>query len=73
MLAMKNIVFLILHIFVALLKILRPGGSKALIAENMAMRQQLMVSMRNRKKSPNLATADRIIFGLLGTFINQND
>lgn len=72
MLAMKNIVFLIFHIFVALVKIMRPGGAKSLIAENIALRQQLMASMRSRKRSPNLGTTDRVIFGFLGSLISQN-
>src|SRR4051812_8966287 len=69
---MKSIVFLISHFLLALMKIIGPGGSKAMIAENIALRHQLMVSMRCRKRSPNLNTTDRVIFGLLGTFISHN-
>lgn len=69
---MKSIVFLISHFLLALMKIVRPGGSKAMIAENIALRHQLMVLMRYRKRSSNLSTVDRVIFGLLGSFISHN-
>jgi len=31
---------------------MRPGGVKALVAENMALRQHLLVASRGRKRAP---------------------
>ncbi len=59
---------LLVHFVVTLIKLLRPGGVKALIAENHAMKQQLLVLNRGRKRSPPLTTSDRYIFGFLSLY-----
>ncbi len=38
----KETTLIIVHAFVTLLKVLRPGGVKALIAENISLRKQLI-------------------------------
>ncbi|XOV85446.1 MAG: integrase core domain-containing protein [bacterium] len=43
----------------------RPGGIKALIAENLILKNQLSVLSRARQKAPNLTAADRFLFGML--------
>jgi len=53
-----------------MIKISRPGGVKAVTAENMALRQQLITLSRQHRRSPKLKTSDRIIFGLLCSWIN---
>jgi putative transposase len=53
----------------AILTLLTPGGYKRLVAENLTLRQQLIVGSRKRQKSPPLNTMDRIIFGLTSFFI----
>ena len=37
-----------------LFKVCKPGGTKALIAENLTLRQQLLVVSRKQKRAPNL-------------------
>ena len=49
--------------------LLRPGGAKAIAAENIALRQQLISLSRQNKRSPKLTTSDRILFGLLASWI----
>lgn len=53
-----------------IIKVSRPGGLKAVVAENIALRQQLITLSRRIKRSPKLTTSDRILFGLLGSWIN---
>ena len=53
-----------------IIKILRPGGVKAVAAENMALRQQLITVSRQHKRSPKLIPSDRILFATLSAFIN---
>jgi len=48
-----------------MIKLLRPSGAKAIAAENIVLRQQLITLSRQQKRSPKLKTSDRIIFGLL--------
>ncbi len=66
---MKTAFILFIHAIVTIAKLLRPGGAKSLIAENLAVRHQLIVANRSRKRSPNLTTWDRFLFGLWTMFI----
>lgn len=55
----------------ALILISRSGGVKAIVAENMMLRQQLSRLSRQCKRSPKLKTSDRILFGMLASWLNQ--
>ena len=59
---MKNLLPIIWHIFTTLFRLLTPNGTKAIIAENIALRRQLLILSRKHKRSPNLTTSDRFIF-----------
>jgi hypothetical protein len=72
MLHMKNIIKIIYYVLVALIKLLRPGGRKAIIAENVALRQQLILLGKNRERAPNMSVSSRLIFGFLTPFINPH-
>ena len=67
---MRSVILLAVHIFVVFAKMLRPGGIKAIIAENLLRKQQLIVLGRSRRKAPNLRTSDRFILGGLSLFIS---
>lgn len=67
---MKSAALLLFHILVITGKILRPGGFRAIIAENLMLKQQLIVIARSRKKAPNLKTTDRFIFGWLSLLLH---
>ena len=47
----------------------RPGGINALVAANLALRQQLIVLKRSRTRAPNLRTVDRLILAMSAMFI----
>ena len=49
---------------------LRPGGSRTIIAENLLLKQQLLIHSRSRERAPNLTTQDRIILGFWSLFLN---
>lgn len=49
----------------AYLKTLQPGGTKALAAENAALRHQLAILTRGKKRAPNTELRDRILLGLM--------
>lgn len=48
---------------------LRPGGWKKIVAENLMLKHQLSIMMRSRKKAPNLRRSDRTFLGLLSMLI----
>ena len=62
---------LLVHLIVSLLRLLKPGGLKVVMAETVAMKQQLIVMNRGRSRSPKLTTSDRFLFGLLAFFFDE--
>jgi putative transposase len=62
---------LLVHLIVSLIRLLKPGGMKVVIAETMIMKQQLIVMNRGRARAPKLGTSDRFLFGLLAHFIDE--
>ena len=60
---------LITHLLFSLLKLCQPGGVKAVMAENLVLRQQLIVLNRNRSRAPQLKTQDRWLLGAVTGFI----
>src|SRR5436309_15544846 len=61
---MKNLLITLLHFAVVTAKLCGPGGVRAVIAENLVLKQQLIVLRRVRRRAPNLALSDRLICGL---------
>src|SRR6266851_6533378 len=41
-----------------------PGGARAVIAESLLLKHQLLILNRSRKKAPKLRALDRILLGL---------
>jgi len=48
---------------------MRPCSVKAMAAENIALRQQLIVVSRGRKRSPDLNFYDRLLFAFFAGFL----
>jgi len=55
---MLEIIELLAHYFVTLIKLLTPGGVKRVMAESIVMKQQLVIMNRARKRSPAWVTRD---------------
>jgi len=70
---MRSIIEIATHLLLTFLNLCKPGGVKALMAENIALRQQLITLNRNRKRNraPRLTTQDRWLFGLATGFITH--
>jgi len=66
---MKDIVILFIHLLTTAAKVLGPGGAKSIIAENLLLKQQLLVVTRSRRRAPNLSTADRFLMGFWSLFL----
>ena len=61
---MKELLLTLLHLAVVTAKLCGPCGVRAVIAENLLLKQQLIILRRARQRAPNLALSDRLIFGL---------
>ena len=54
---MRDLLLLAIHLVVTIAKLLRPRGVRAVAAESLLLKQQLIVSNRSRQRAPNLAVA----------------
>ena len=66
---MRSIGFLLLHLAILVLKVLRSGGTKTVIAENLILRHQLSVLNRSNRRAPNLKPSDRVTLGLFSLLV----
>ena len=67
---MKDVIYMLLNLLTSLAKLLRPGGGRAVIAENLLLKQQLIIHSRSRQRAPNLTTRDRALLGFMSLFLN---
>jgi len=68
---MRDVFFLIFHLLTTTAKLLQPGGSRAIIAENLLLKQQLIIHSRYRQRAPNLSVQDRTLLGFWALFTNH--
>ena len=67
---MREILILVVHLLVTIAKLLRPGGVRAVAAESLLLKHQLLISNRLRQRAPNLTSIDRFVLGLPTLFIS---
>jgi hypothetical protein len=67
---MRNLPILAVHLFVALAKLLRTVGARAVVAESLLLKHQLLISNRCRQRAPNLTTSDRFGLALTALFVS---
>ncbi len=53
---MRDILILAIHLLVTLAKLFRPGGVRAVAAESLLLKHQLLISNRSRQRAPNLTS-----------------
>ncbi len=68
---MKDLFILLGHLLVTIAKLLRPGGMRAVAAENAVLKQQLLVINRSRGRAPNLSPLDRFLFGFWSLLLGE--
>ena len=66
---MRDLAVLFLHLLTTVARLAGPGGARALVAESVLVKHQLLILNRSRKRSPNLHTADRVVAGLCAVFM----
>jgi len=67
---MRELLILAVHLLVTFAKMLRPGGVRAVAAESLLLRHQLVISNRARQRAPNLTSIDRFVLGLTTLFVS---
>jgi|RhiMethySRZTD1v2_1073278.scaffolds.fasta_scaffold47803_2 hypothetical protein len=61
---MSDLAVLFLHLVATLIRLVGPGGARAVVAESVLIKQQLLIRNRSRRRSPNLRPADRMVRSL---------
>jgi len=67
---MRERVFLLIHLFATIARLLLPGGARSIIAESLLLKHQLLILNRSRARAPNLRPVDRIIASLCARLIH---
>ena len=67
---MKDMLVLLAYLLTILAKLLEPGGAKAIVAESLLMKQQLLIINRSRRRAFNLTAIDRILLGFWSLFLS---
>ena len=62
---MRDLLALFIYLIVAITRLMGSGGARALVAENLLLKQQMLVLNRARKRAPRLTVVDRFLFGAL--------
>jgi len=66
---MKDVLLALLHLAVMTAKLCGAGGVRTVIAENLILKQQLIVLRRARKRALNLRLSDRLLCGFGSLFL----
>lgn len=61
---MRDLGILFVHLITTVVKLMGRGGSRAVVAESLLVKHQLLILARRRARSPNLFPQDRIFAGL---------
>ena len=69
---MKVLLLMLAHFLTTLAKLLGPGGAKAIVADSLLMKQQLLIINRSRRRAPNLTANDRMLLGFWTLFLSPH-
>jgi putative transposase len=69
---MKDMLLMLAHLLTTLAKLLGPDGVRAIFADSLLMKQQLLIINRSRRRAPNLTPIDRMLLGFWSLFLNPH-
>jgi hypothetical protein len=69
---MRDLAILFIHLLTTIAKLMRPGGGRAVVAESLLLKHQLVVLNRGRERATNLRPMDRVMVGLYTLFIRPS-
>ena len=68
---MRHLFILIIHFMATVVKVVRPGRVRAVVAESVLAKHQLLILNRSRRRAPNLRLLDRLIAGFCSLWIQR--
>ena len=60
---MIHLLILAVHLLATIAKLMRPGGVRAVVAESLLLKHQLVIGSRARRRAPNLKFVRSLRFG----------
>jgi transposase InsO family protein len=60
----RDLTVLLVHVLATVARLAGPGGVRAVVAESLLLKQQLLILNRPRTRSPRLRLSDRVIAGV---------
>ena len=69
---MKVLLLMLSHLLTTLAQLLGPGGTKAIVADSLLMKQQLLIINRSRRRAPNLTPVDRMLLAFWSLFLSPH-
>ena len=66
---MRNLPILFIHLVATVAKLMDAGGTRAVVAESLLLKQQLVILNRGQERAPNLGPMDRVLASLCAMFI----
>jgi putative transposase len=69
---MRHLIILMVHLITTLLRVVRPRGVRAVVAESVLAKHQLLILNRSRRRAPNLRVLDRLIAGFCSLWIKPS-
>lgn len=69
---MRDLLTLFLHLFVTVVRLCQPGGLRAVVAESLLLKHQLLIVNRARHRAPNLRPGDRLFAGICAALMRPS-
>ena len=69
---MHDLLILVVHIITTVFRLARPGGLRAVVAESVLTKHQMLILNRSRSRAPNLRIQDRLVAGLCSFWIKPS-
>ncbi len=66
---MRPLFILVGHLLATIARLLRAGGARAVVAERVLLKQELLAVRRSRHRAPNFSVRDRFLVGLWALFL----
>ncbi|MDP3938988.1 MAG: integrase core domain-containing protein [Deltaproteobacteria bacterium] len=68
---MRALFILLGHLLTTIARLLGSGGGRAIVAESVLLKQQLLVVGRSRHRAPNFSALDRLLFGFWSLLLGE--
>ena len=69
---MRDLLILIVHLITTVIRLAKPGGLRAVVAEPVLAKHQLLILNRSRRRSRNLRIQDQLIAGFCSIWIKPS-